>query len=77
LRDGPGRMGCSGLGITQGGVHILAFEKPEPLMLEHGNYRDAVLCKTHQMVSLEQGAKTLKIAKAILESAKNMDIVRL
>ena len=64
-------------GVTQGDVHILSFEKPEPLMLEHSNFRDAVLGKKHQIVSLEQGAKTVKIADAILESAKNMDTVKL
>jgi len=64
-------------GVTQGDVHILAFEKPEPLMLEHSNFRDAVLGKSHEMVSLEQGAKTVKIAEAILESAKKMDTVKL
>lgn len=64
-------------GVTQGDVHIFAFEKPEPLMLEHINFRDAVLGKSHEIVSLEQGAKTVKIAEAILESAKNLDTVKL
>jgi predicted dehydrogenase len=64
-------------GVTQGDVHIFAFEKPEPLFLEHSNFRDAVLGKSHEIVSLEQGAKIVKIAEAILESAKNMDTVKL
>lgn len=64
-------------GVTQGDVHIFAFEKPEPLMLEHSNFRDAVLGKNHEIVSLEQGAKTVKIAEAILESARNLDTVKL
>ena len=64
-------------GVTQGDVHIFAFEKPEPLMLEHSNFRDAVLGKSHEIVSLEQGAKTVKIAEAILESARNLDTVKL
>jgi predicted dehydrogenase len=64
-------------GVTQGDVHILAFEKPEPLYLEHRNFRDAILGRTHEIVSLDQAAKTVKIAEAILESAKNMDSVKL
>lgn len=64
-------------GVTQGDVHIFAFEKPEPLMLEHSNFRDAVLGKDHEIVSLEQGARTVKIAEAILESARNLDTVKL
>lgn len=64
-------------GVTQGDVHIFAFEKPEPLMLEHTNFRNAILGKSHEIVSLEQGAKTIKIAEAILESATNMDTVKL
>jgi predicted dehydrogenase len=64
-------------GVTQGDVHIFAFEKPEPLFLEHSNFRDAVLGKSHEIVSLEHGAKIVKIAEAILESAKNMDTVKL
>jgi predicted dehydrogenase len=64
-------------GVTQGDVHIYAFEKPEPLMLEHSNFRDALLGKSHEIVSLERGAKTVRIAEAILESVKKMDSVKL
>ena len=64
-------------GVTQGDVHIFAFEKPEPLVLEHSNFRNAILGKSHEIVSLKQGAKTVKIAEAILESATNRDTVKL
>ena len=64
-------------GVTQGDVHILAFDKPEPLIFEHSNFRDAVLGKNHEIVSFEQGANTVKIAEAILDSAKKMDTVKL
>jgi len=64
-------------GVTQGDVRIYAFEKPEPLFLEHINFRDAILGKTHEIVSIEQGAKTVQIAEAILESSHTGEAIRL
>jgi predicted dehydrogenase len=64
-------------GVTQGDVHIFAFEKPEPLLVEHSNYRDAVLGKSHEIVSLDQGANTVRIADAVLESSKTLIAVKL
>jgi predicted dehydrogenase len=64
-------------GVTQGDVHILAFEKPEPLVIEHQNFRDAVLGKPSDIVSLEEGTTTVKIADAIIESYTNKSLVKL
>lgn len=64
-------------GVTQGDVHILAFEKPEPLIVEHQNFRDAVLGKPSNIVTLEEGATTVKIADAIIESYTNKILVKL
>ena len=64
-------------GVTQGDVHILAFEKPEPLVVEHQNFRDAVLGKKSNIVALEEGANTVKIADAIIESYTNKSLVKL
>ena len=64
-------------GVTQGDVHILAFEKPEPLIVEHKNFRDAVLGKPSNIVSLEEGTTTVKIADAIIESYTNKSLVKL
>ena len=64
-------------GVTQGDVHIFAFEKPEPLIVEHSNFRDAVLGKSHEIVSLDQGATTVRIADAVLESSKTLNAVKL
>jgi UDP-N-acetylglucosamine 3-dehydrogenase len=64
-------------GVTQGDVHILAFEKPEPLVVEHQNFRDAVLGKPSNTVSLEEGTTTVKIADAIIESYTNKSLVKL
>ena len=64
-------------GVTQGDVHILAFEKPEPLVVEHQNFRDAVLGKPSNIVTLEEGTTTVKIADAIIESYTNKKLVKL
>ena len=64
-------------GVTQGDVHILAFEKPEPLVVEHQNFRDAVLGKPSNIVTLEEGTTTVKIADAIIESYTNKSLVKL
>jgi predicted dehydrogenase len=64
-------------GVTQGDVHILAFEKPEPLVVEHQNFQDAVLGKPSNIVSLEEGTTTVKIADAIIESYTKKSLVKL
>ena len=64
-------------GVTQGDVHILAFEKPEPLIVEHLNFRDAVLGKPSNIVTLEEGTTTVKIADAIIESYTNKSLVKI
>ena len=64
-------------GVTQGDVHILAFEKPEPLIVEHQNFRDTVLGKPSNIVSLEEGTATVKIADAIIESYTNKSLVKI
>ena len=64
-------------GVTQGDVNILAFEKPEPLIVEHQNFRDAVLGKPSNIVTLEEGTTTVKIADAIIESYTNKSLVKL
>ena len=64
-------------GVTQGDVRIYAFEKPEPLFLEHINFRDAILGRTNEIVSIEQGAKAVQIAEAILESSQTRGAIRL
>ncbi len=64
-------------GVTQGDVHILAFEKPEPLVVEHQNFRDAVLGKHSNIVTLEEGTTTVQIAEAIIESYTTKRLVQL
>ena len=64
-------------GVSQGDIHIFAFDKPEPLRLEHENFRDAVLGKDASIVTLSEGAKTVSVAGAALESIKNQETIKL
>lgn len=58
-------------GVAEGDVIRYAFPKPEPLRVEHENFRDAVLGIDSQIVTMEQGCKTAEIAEAILQSARD------
>jgi predicted dehydrogenase len=58
-------------GVTEGEVVRFRFSKPEPLRVEHENFRDAVLGKEVDIATLEQGLFTVKIAEAVIESANS------
>lgn len=64
-------------GITQGDIHTFAFEKPEPLMIEHHNFKNALLGMNSDIVTLEEGAYTVKIAEAIIQSYTESRLVKL
>jgi predicted dehydrogenase len=64
-------------GVTQGRVISYAFEKPEPLLVEHRNFRDAVLGKTSQIVTLEDAIETIRVADAVILSSKEKVSIRL
>ena len=57
-------------GVSQGDVHIFSFDKPEPLKVEHENFRDHLLGKPSEIVSLQDGSETLRIAEAMIKSYK-------
>lgn len=56
-------------GVTEGDVVRYAIAKPEPLRTEHEAFRDAVLGKAADMVTLEQGVRIVEVAEAVLRSA--------
>lgn len=56
-------------GVVQGNVTTFAFDKPEPLLLEHEHFRDKLLGKEADMVSIAEGVETVRIADAVLESS--------
>ena len=57
-------------GVSEGDVVRYAIAKPEPLRVEHENFRDAVLGKEADIVTMEQGLTTVRVAEACIESAK-------
>ena len=56
-------------GVSEGDVVRYAIPKPEPLQVEHENFRDAVLGKEANIVTMEQGLTTVYVAEAMIESA--------
>ena len=56
-------------GVAEGDVIRFAFPKPEPLRTEHEAFRDAVLGKSNETVTMRQGLATVAVAEAVLESA--------
>lgn len=56
-------------GVSEGDVTRYAFPKKEPLRLEHENFRDAVLGKNSEIVSMDEGLETVKVVENILKSA--------
>ncbi len=57
-------------GVTEGDVTRFAIAKPEPLRTEHEAFRDAVLGKEADIVTMEQGMATVRVAEAALEAAQ-------
>jgi predicted dehydrogenase len=57
-------------GVTEGDMVRYAIPKPEPLRTEHETFRDAVLGKSAEIVTLSQGMLAVVVAEAILESAR-------
>lgn len=57
-------------GVTEGDVTRYAFEKPEPLRVEHNNFREAVLGRPSDIVTLRQGLATVRTAEACIKSAR-------
>ena len=64
-------------GMTQGNVISFAFPKPEALLTEHQNFRDAILGKSKNFVTMEEGLENLRVAEAFLSSALAKEVVYL
>jgi predicted dehydrogenase len=64
------------MGVSQGDVISYEFEKSEPLLLEHENFRDHILGKKAEIITLDEGINTVEISDAILKSASmEIDVV--
>lgn len=57
-------------GVTEGDITRFAFTKREPLRVEHEAFRDAVLGRPSDVVTMEQGLRTLEVVEAALASAR-------
>jgi UDP-N-acetylglucosamine 3-dehydrogenase len=57
-------------GVSEGDVVRFAISKPEPLRVEHEQFRNAVQGKEADIVTLEQGMATVAVTEAVIESAR-------
>ncbi|WP_436777269.1 Gfo/Idh/MocA family protein [Yinghuangia sp. YIM S09857] len=56
-------------GVSEGDMIRYAISKPEPLQTEHEAFRDAVLGKDADIVTMRQGLVNVVVAQALLDSA--------
>ncbi len=56
-------------GVAEGDVTRFAIPKREPLLVEHEQFRDAVLGREADIVTLDQGRRTVEVAQAMIDSA--------
>lgn len=64
-------------GVSEGDSIRYALHKIEPLRAEHEAFRDAILGKDADIVTMDQGVETVRVAEAVLESAQTGQAVRL
>lgn len=64
-------------GVSEGDVTRYAFERREPLLVEHESFRDAVLGVGNDIVTAREGLHTVEVAEAFLESASEARVVHL
>ncbi|TDQ04379.1 Gfo/Idh/MocA family protein [Labedaea rhizosphaerae] len=57
-------------GVAEGDVTRFAIPKREPLRTEHERFRDAVLGKTSEIVTMQEAQNTLRTAENLLRTAR-------
>ncbi|WP_114588548.1 Gfo/Idh/MocA family protein [Microbacterium arborescens] len=57
-------------GVSEGDVIRFAFPKREPLRVEHEAFRDAVLGRPSDVVTMADGLRTLSVVETALNAAK-------
>ena len=57
-------------GVSEGEVTRYELAKREPLRVEHEHFRDAILGKGSEHVSMSEALQALKVTEEILKSAK-------
>lgn len=63
-------------GVSEGDVVRFAIAKPEPLRTEHEQFRDAVLGRPADIVTMSDGASVVQVAEAVLQAATTGQTVR-
>lgn len=58
-------------GVSEGDVVRYAFAKKEPLVAEHEAFRDAILGRSQEHVSLEDGLQILRVAEAMIDGSSD------
>lgn len=56
-------------GVSEGNVTRFALAKREPLRVQHENFRDAVLGRASDVITMREGMETVRVAEACLRSA--------
>jgi UDP-N-acetylglucosamine 3-dehydrogenase len=64
-------------GVSEGTVTRFALDKREPLKSEHEAFRDRILGKANEAVSLQEGLDVLRVCEASIESANTGQTIRL
>ncbi len=57
-------------GVTEGNSTRFAIPKPEPLLVQHRNFRDAILGRSNDIVTMREGLATVAVADACITSAR-------
>lgn len=58
-------------GVSEGRMTRFALEKREPLKAEHVAFRDRILGKPSEAVTLQEGLEVLRVCEASIESSKS------
>ncbi len=64
-------------GVSEGTVTRFALDKREPLKAEHEAFRDRVLGKSSESVTMQQGLEVLRVCEASIESSRSGETVHL
>jgi len=57
-------------GVSEGEMIRYALTKREPLLVEHEAFRDAILGRANDIVTLRDGLETLRVAEAVVEASR-------
>lgn len=64
-------------GVSEGPMIRYALKKREPLAVEQENFRDAILGKKSDIVTMREGLEDIRVVEAMLLSAKTGESVRM